>query len=121
MIDEQQPLIPEKTPQSKRPIQSIWRRGEMDPEHCLTVHVHGDTDISVMIGSVDHMGSPYTIEGMEDSNRRFASVTFCDCSAGGGRSLNTRRALIELMKAIKKDLDADTKNGNGERGGVIYE
>jgi len=95
----------------------IFRRGEMDTEKTLVVTFSDDTDISVGVGLMPH-GQPARLREIDDFNREWAMVTFCCCSAGGGKSLNTRRALFNLIRAIEKDNKSDIKNGLCVRGGV---
>lgn len=68
----------------------------MHPLKALTVHQNKDGDIILSIGI---KGMPFG-GLLGDKN---ATVEFCSMAGGGGRSAHTRKALLELMEAIKKD------------------
>jgi|WetSurMetagenome_2_1015567.scaffolds.fasta_scaffold49911_1 hypothetical protein len=69
------------------------RVGDMDTRAALNVYMQDDGDIVVWIGA------PFLPQD-EVKNVEFTTV-----GGGGGRSDNTRKALIELMHAIEKDND----------------
>ncbi len=71
---------------------NVGRMGEMAPkgEMQLQVHLDGDGDVIVAVTELRH------------DRLEIASCEFCT-GAGGGRSPNTRLALIALMVAIEKD------------------
>ncbi len=73
------------------------RIGDMHPRKALQVHQNQDGDIVV---SVVLDGIPLGDIIASDNN---AVVEFCNPTGGGGRSIHTRRALVQLMEAIKKD------------------
>ncbi len=121
-MDEQQYLIKSPERKQKKNVETVWRRGEMDPEHALFINIRKDTDIDIgiaKIGSEGRFPFIYKIAGVDDYNRDDAVVTFCCCSAGGGKSSRTRKALFELICAIELDNLSDKKEGNGYRGGMF--
>jgi hypothetical protein len=66
----------------------VARLEDMSPDGHLRVSLDNDNDVSVQV-----------FDG-----ERFASVEFCNAGGGGGgQSSHTRRALIELMRAIEAD------------------
>ena len=61
----------------------------------LRVEIQGDGDIVIFI---ENDGVP-----IEDAEGNRAQVEFCNTGSGGGRSSHTRKALVELFHAMKKD------------------
>lgn len=70
---------------------SVKRRDDMSPSDAMQVGIDesGDLQVSLWI-----------------EKRGYSSVEFCSGSGGGGRSPNTRRALIALMVAMEADNEA---------------
>jgi len=92
MLDGAMPAAPAET--MKWPVaRSVARQGDMGPpgEQQLRVMLDGDNDACV------------TVEQVRHGRLHAATVEFCNGGAGGGRSLRTRKALIELMCAIEAD------------------
>ncbi|MDB5264954.1 MAG: hypothetical protein JWN64_525 [Parcubacteria group bacterium] len=87
-----------ETPVTEIPwtTQGARRIGDMHPRKSLSVHQNFDGDIVVSIGV-----GPIPIGGV--TGEQNAVVEFCSMINGGGRSTNTRLALVALMEAIKKD------------------
>jgi hypothetical protein len=69
----------------------------MHPRKALQVHQNQDGDIVV---SIVLDGMPIGDIVASDHN---AVVEFCNPTGGGGRSLHTRRALLQLLAAMKND------------------
>lgn len=74
-------------------MEKVSRKEDMSPRGQLRVFADDDGDIHVTVFADDGSGR---IEAM-------ASVEFCTSVTGGGRSPATRRALIELAKAMRED------------------
>lgn len=72
---------------------SVSRREDMSPRGQLRVLVDEEGDIHVAVYSDDGTGF------IDNS----ASIEFCSCGIGGGKSPNTMRALRELAKAMELD------------------
>lgn len=69
-------------------LRSIQRPSDMAPDAALVVLQETDGDVIVCVTN--------------NGGREQTEVQFC---ASGGKSPNTRRALIALMKAMQADLD----------------
>ncbi|MCC1496855.1 hypothetical protein [Alcanivorax sp. 1008] len=69
----------------------VGRLGDMGPRTSLRVGFDDDRDVYVAV--CDESG--------------MAGVEFCTLGTGGGKSPETRRALIALMAAIERDNKAD--------------
>jgi len=72
---------------------AVSRKEDMSQRGQLKVLIDAEGDIHVAVYSDDG-------DGTIDST---ASVEFCSCGMGGGKSPNTMKALRELVKAM--DLD----------------
>lgn len=72
-------------------VRDVGRIGDMSASARLRVGLDGDNDVYVSI--CDENGE--------------ASLEFCTGMGGGGKSPNTRKALIALMVAIEQDNKAD--------------
>lgn len=70
----------------------VERREDMSPDGRLQLIVQADGDIIV-----------HVIPGLETAWYASHAVEFCCVGAGGGRSPNVRKALMDLYKAIEKD------------------
>jgi len=76
---------------------SIKRFEDMSPTGHLMMHQQEDGDIIVC-------AVPDTEECKRGHLPPFGiAVEFCSCIGGGGQSPHTRKALIELWKAIERD------------------
>lgn len=69
------------------------RIGDMSPSDHLVILMESDGDVILLVEETQ-MGEKYPTR---------CQVQFCTSFAGGGRSIHTRRALIELADAIEKD------------------
>jgi hypothetical protein len=67
----------------------------------MQIHIQEDGDIILAI-----------LPDPSEEYRYAKSVEFCTIGAGGGRSPNTRKALLELFKAIELDNLEDPQNKN---------
>lgn len=74
----------------------VGRIGDMHPLKALTIHQNKDGDIVL---SICINGMP--LGGLVGDEN--ATLEFCSMAGGGGRSTHTRKALLALMEAIKKD------------------
>jgi hypothetical protein len=74
----------------------VGRLDDMSPDHHLRLVLDSDNDVCVEI-----------FDG-----KRFGSVEFCNGGGGGGQSMHTRKALIELMCAMERD-NAERPNRAG--------
>lgn len=70
------------------------RREDMSPDGKLQLFIQNDGDVIVQIVS------------RRDEEWRMASVEFCSCGSGGGRSPRVLGALRELARAIAADNEA---------------
>lgn len=74
-------------------FQVVTRRGDMSPETRLRVWQQEDGD--------------YILEVVPEYDEKFpkpsVSVEFCTCCGGGGNSPHTRKAITDLIDAIRKD------------------
>lgn len=81
------------------PQQQILRRvdrlEDMSPDGKLTLVIEPDGDIVVEV-------TTWTSPSGGQMFRQ-AQVQFCACGSGGGRSPETRKALLALFQAIEKD------------------
>lgn len=68
-------------------VDEIGRKGDMGPDQVMRVGFDGDRDIYVVVSDEEAV----------------ASLEFCTIGTGGGRSPHTRKALVALMKAMRKD------------------
>jgi hypothetical protein len=75
----------------KSSVRCVTRAEDMSPDGRLRIWMQDDGDLIVEIVPESAKQEPS------------ASVEFCTVGSGGGRSPHTRRALIELIKAIKLD------------------
>jgi len=82
----------------------IARLEDMSPNGHLRVFIANDGDVSVEV-----------FDG-----EQFASVEFCSCGAGGGRSPNTRAAIVNLAKALDADNKADPSRAHWRSIGAIH-
>lgn len=73
------------------PRETYERREDMSPEGRLQVFIQEDGDVIVQVIGYRH-------DQME-----MASVEFCACGSGGGRSPKTRAAILELARAMIED------------------
>ncbi len=73
-------------------FEEFVRNEDMSPDGILRLYQQMDGDIVIACHGHTQFGEPCE-----------AHVEFCAMGFGGGRSPNTRAALIELMKAIEKD------------------
>ncbi len=67
------------------------RREDMSPDGKLQIFLQNDGDVIVQVIGYRH------------DQLELASVEFCSCGSGGGRSPKTRAALLELARAIAED------------------
>jgi hypothetical protein len=74
-------------------MEPVSRKEDMSPRGQLRIFTDNEGDIHVSVFSDDGSGR---IETM-------SSVEFCTCGIGGGQSPETRKALIELSKAMEMD------------------
>ena len=65
----------------------------------LRIEAHRDGDVLL---AIDFDGIP-----IQDEHGNEACVEFCSTAGGGGRSPQTRKALFELLKAMKQDAEHD--------------
>jgi hypothetical protein len=91
------------------------RVGDMGWNRSLVLFMEPDGDIIVGIGrTLDNniKGGYTTLLALDDESicgaplyddDKHATVEFCAICAGGGRSRHTRKALVDLMEAMKKD------------------
>jgi hypothetical protein len=74
-------------------MQPVSRKEDMSPRGQLKLHQDDDGDYYVSVYQDD--GNGMIVE--------WATVEFCMCGMGGGKSPNTRKALVELAKAMELD------------------
>lgn len=74
-------------------VTSVSRKEDMSPSGQLKILIDVEGDIHIAVFSDDGDG---VIEN-------FASVEFCSCGIGGGKSPHTRKALRDLAKAMELD------------------
>ncbi len=72
-------------------VNCVTRAEDMSPDGRLRVWMQQDGDLIVEVVPESSKQEPS------------ASVEFCTVGSGGGRSPHTRKALMELMEAIKRD------------------
>lgn len=70
----------------------VVRYEDMSPDGNLRIHRQIDGDVILVASGVDMFGN----------KERPVSIEFCTLN-GGGQSMNTMRALIGLIEAMKKD------------------
>lgn len=70
------------------------RTEDMSPDGNLTLFIEEDGDVIVSISE------SASVRGV---TRQSASIQFCSVGSGGGRSPNTREALLSLCHAIERD------------------
>jgi len=73
------------------PIKCVTRAEDMSPDGRLRIWKQEDGDLIVEVVPESSKQEPS------------ASVEFCTVGSGGGRSPHTRKALVALMEAIKRD------------------
>lgn len=74
-------------------MEPVSRKEDMSPRGQLRIMQDDCGDILVAVYEDDG-------NGLIDNH---AVIEFCTCGAGGGQSPNTRKALIELAKAMELD------------------
>lgn len=91
------------------------RLGDMDWNRSLVLTMEPDGDIIVGIGRTlgnNHKDIYTTLLALDDQSicgaplyddDKYAAVEFCAIGGGGGRSRHTRKALVDLIEAMKKD------------------
>jgi hypothetical protein len=75
----------------------VERTGDMHPNRSLHIYVQSDGDIVLIMRQ---NGACIGGTDMGNQNAEVAQVEFC---LNGGRSIHTRRALYELIEAMKRD------------------
>ena len=78
----------------------VMRYEDMSPDGWLKIHQQPDGDLVVAFSGRDMTDELF-----------IGQVEFCECGQGGGRSPETRKALIALAEAM----DKDNKNNPIER------
>jgi len=89
------------------------RLGDMSWHRSLVLLMESDGDIIVGIGrTLEDKYKHTTLLSLDDQSLcgaplydddKYATVEFCAIGAGGGRSRHTRKALVDLIEAMKKD------------------
>lgn len=81
-------------------MKTVYRKDDMSPKNHLAITRQDDGDIIVSLwAQIDEDGCP---SDCGKTVRRVA-VEFCAVGSGGGRSPETRRALMQLMEAMWRD------------------
>jgi len=81
-------------------MKCVTRKEDMSPDGRLRVFLQADGDVIL------------SIVPASDGRCLNSSVEFCALT-GGGRSPHTRKALLALMDAIRKDNEADPNEYSG--------